>query len=686
VFDYLTQKQQDFLEKLGVASEQDALFFLPRRYEDRTHYQNIDHALTPETCVTYGDVESVYYKKTAKGKAYINANVVSESGRGVSLQFFNPSKALFGVLKNANHLMVYGEIVYRKDTDKGFVMYNPEFDMYATPEKPGANFLKIVPVYALTKGLTQNMMRSVMSKVLGVAINTAKSYIFRRYVEKYNLPPLTDSLLYAHRPPQDAKLEVLNDKNSIWHKRLKYEELFLYSMCIEKTKQKYRTDLEPPVCKKIEWGQMTLAMYQSLKFRATETQIQAVRDAVEDMESGKQLRRLLHGDVGSGKTTVAAELALYIQASGGQTAFMAPTETLAEQHYETLTKSLHAVKTNVALLTGSVSAKDKREVRKAIKSGETHIVVGTHALFQKSVVFHDLMLVVIDEQHKFGAKQRTKLYEKGENVHLLQMSATPIPRSLTMSLFGDMDISTLERIPGRIPPTTKVCPTISIVYNDMHEYLAKGEQVYVVCPLIEESEKIDLRSATEMWEKLTQDFPGYTIELLHGRMSSEEKHDVMSRFAAGTTHVIVSTTVIEVGIDNPNANLIIIDHAERFGLSQLHQLRGRVGRSGKKCDCVLIASAKISDDAHKRLTIMTQTNDGFKIAEADLEIRGPGDFFGTDQSGFINSLHVADILKDIKAFEYARRDARTIICEFPDLQVHAVLAEKVEWMLEVNYV
>lgn len=684
MFNYLTPKDQSLLAILGILTEQDAVFYFPRSYEDRRCYTDIQQ-ISPGICVTYGTVSAVYRKATQKGKRYINVNLTGDFGRGVSLQFFNFSNAMFTYLKNAKHLMVYGEALARHGADLGLVMYSPEFDAYATPETPGLNFCKIVPVYALTKGLLQPNMRLCMHKILSRAIPQAQSYIFKRFEERYNLPPLIDSLWYAHMPPQDADVEMLNAKNSKWHKRLKYEELFLYSVCIEKTRQKNRVLIDRPVCNKIQYSQQAIRMYEQLKFRATTSQTLAIRESVQDIESGRQLRRLLHGDVGSGKTTVAAELALYVHACGGQTAFMAPTETLCEQHFQTLSQSLQGL-VRVALLTGSMSAKDKKSIKKDIASGEIEVVVGTHALFQKSVTYHNLMLAVIDEQHKFGADQRTKLYAKGAQVHLLQMSATPIPRSLTLSLFGDMDVSTLERIPGRIPPKTTIVSTLLETYQVLQAYIDKGQQVYVVCPLIEESEKIDLRSAMETQETLKKAFPMLTIALLHGRMSSEEKQEVMQLFKRGDYQIIVATTVIEVGIDNPNANLMIIDHAERFGLSQLHQLRGRVGRDGRSCDCLLVCSSKATDDARKKLAIMVATHDGFTIAEADLEIRGPGDFFGTDQSGFVNSLHVADILKDLKAFEYARRDAAAILAEYPDLTVHPVLCKKVEQMMEQNYV
>jgi ATP-dependent DNA helicase RecG len=684
MFDYLPPKDQAFLDTLGIQTEQDALFYFPRSYEDRRCFVDIEN-LSPGTCVTYGQVQAVYRKATQKGKRYINVNLTGASGRGVSLQFFNYSNAMFTFLENTKHLMVYGDVLARHGADMGLVMYSPDMDGYATPEKPGLNFCKIVPVYALTKGLLPSHMRSVMHKLVSYAAPNAKSYIFKRYEEQYNLPPLHDSLLYAHMPPEDANIEILNAKDSKWHKRLKYEELFLYSICIEKTRQKNRVQIERPACNKILYSQHAQTMYTQLHFKATQSQMVAVRESVQDIEAGRQLRRLLHGDVCAGKTTVAAELALYIHACNGQTAFMAPTETLCEQHFQTLSQSLNGI-VRVALLTGSMSAKDKKAIKADLAAGEIAVIVGTHALFQKSVQYQNLMLAVIDEQHKFGADQRTKLHAKGEHVHLLQMSATPIPRSLTLSLFGDMDVSVLERIPGRMPPKTAIVAKLSDTYRMIHTYLDKEQQVYVVCPLIEESEKIDLRSAVETHETLCKAFPQCTIALLHGRLSNDEKHEVMQRFKEGSVHILVATTVIEVGIDNPNANLMIIDHAERFGLSQLHQLRGRVGRDGRSCDCLLVCSPKATDDARKKLAMMEATHDGFKIAEADLEIRGPGDFFGTDQSGFVNSLHVADILKDLKAFEYARRDAATIIAEYPDLYVHSALRKKVEQMLETNYV
>jgi ATP-dependent DNA helicase RecG len=417
-------------------------------------------------------------------------------------------------------------------------------------------------------------------------------------------------------------------------------------------------------------GALARRLLASLPFALTPAQERVWRDIRTDMAEPYPMNRLLQGDVGSGKTIVAALAILAAVESGFQAALMAPTEILAEQHLMTLTALLEPLGVPVALLTNAVKSKAREGVLAAAASGALACVVGTHALVQREVKFRRLGLAVVDEQHRFGVNQRATLKRKGESPDVLVMTATPIPRTLALTLYGDLDVSVIDELPpGRKPVVTKARPESAHakIYRFLREQVRDGRQVYVVYPLVEESEVIDLRAATEMAERLRREvFPDLTIGLLHGRMPFVEKERVMRDFKAGAIHVLVSTTVIEVGIDVPNASVMLIEHAERFGLSQLHQLRGRVGRGPWKSYCILLSGAA-SEDARQRLSAMTATNDGFKIAEADLALRGPGDFFGTRQSG-LPEFRVADLLRDAAALEAARRDAVALIRDDPQLR------------------
>jgi ATP-dependent DNA helicase RecG len=417
-------------------------------------------------------------------------------------------------------------------------------------------------------------------------------------------------------------------------------------------------------------GNYTSAFFTNhLPFELTKAQKSALEDIKEDVTSRRQMNRLLQGDVGSGKTIVALGAMLMALDNGYQTAFMAPTEILAEQHFRTLQKFLKPLDISIKLLVGAQKTAVRDEIIDALQDGSCQVVVGTHAIIQNEVNFKNLGLAVIDEQHRFGVQQRAEVLQKGDHPHVLVMSATPIPRSLAMTLYSDLDISVMDELPGgRKPVKTAIRPPREggTIYQFVEDNLQNGGQAYVVYPLVEESEKVDLKDATKGYEKLRKQFPDHNVGLLHGRMKSEEKDEVMRAFIANDIQILISTTVIEVGVDVPNANIMIIQHAERFGLSQLHQLRGRIGRGERQSYCILMRGQKMSREARFRLQKMAQTNDGFAIAEADLQLRGPGDFLGTKQSG-LPDFKVADIIEDQNLVRQTKEEARSILNEDPEL-------------------
>jgi ATP-dependent DNA helicase RecG len=518
---------------------------------------------------------------------------------------------------------------------------------------------RLVPIYGLTRGLTARPMRRLMKRLVDGYVDGLEDPLPEGLLARHRLEPLGPALRAGHFPKTEADYAAAR-------RRLVYDEFLLLQLglAIRRHRQGRRPGLamNPP-------GALARRLLASLPFTLTPAQERVWREIRMDMAEPYPMNRLLQGDVGSGKTVVAALAILTAVESGYQAALMAPTEILAEQHLMTLAQLLEPLGVEVALLTNAVKGKARERVLAGVAGGAIACVVGTHALVQEAVRFHRLGLAVVDEQHRFGVHQRATLKGKGESPDVLVMTATPIPRTLALTLYGDLEVSVIDQLPpGRKPVVTRARPGSARgkIYRFLREQVGAGRQVYVVCPLVEESETVDLQAATEMAERLQQEvFPDLRVGLLHGRMSFPEKDRVMRDFKAGAIHILVSTTVIEVGIDVPNASVMLIEHAERFGLSQLHQLRGRVGRGPWKSYCILLSGAS-SPEARMRLDAMAATNDGFKIAEVDLSLRGPGDFFGTRQSG-LPEFRVADLLRDAAVLEAARRDAATLIREDPNL-------------------
>ncbi|MDD6174633.1 MAG: ATP-dependent DNA helicase RecG, partial [Firmicutes bacterium] len=534
---------------------------------------------------------------------------------------------------------------------------------------------EIRAVYPQTEGLSQRMIASAVRQALSLLPESVRDPLPQPLREQYDLCPLRNAIVQIHQPSSPELLQQAR-------RRLAFEELLELQLGLFAAKSGVRGSAGFTVLQ-----DCSEEFFALLPFEPTGAQRRAVREAMEDLRSGRPMNRLIQGDVGSGKTAVAAALCYTVAKNGGQCALMAPTEILAAQHFRTLSALLEPAGVSCALLTGSLSAEEKRRCCSGLESGSTAVAVGTHALLSGPVHFQRLGLVVTDEQHRFGVAQRAALAQKGDHPHLLVMSATPIPRTLALMIYGDLDVSVLDEL----PPGRRKIDTFLIggekrerAFAFLRSHLQQGEQAYVVCPLVEESElSPTLKAAQEYCAELSAGMlQGCRVGLLHGRLKPQEKDDVMRRFAAGELQVIVSTTVIEVGVDVPNATVLIVENAERFGLSQLHQLRGRVGRGSKKSCCILISDAK-NEETLERLHVMTQTGNGFRIAEEDLRLRGPGDFFGARQHG-LPALSVADLQADLQLLHQAQQAAQAIMKRDPELALpeHRLLYAQVRRMFE----
>jgi ATP-dependent DNA helicase RecG len=555
-----------------------------------------------------------------------------------------------------------------------------EDDIAAVMARDPATYGRIVPVYPLTEGLHQKAMRHLMKQVVDSFAGDVESYINEEILARHHLVPLSEALREAHFPSPEADMAKINNGSTPAHHSLVFDEFFYLELGLALKRRGFT--LEEGIAFEVN-HKYTIPLLKLLPFSLTHAQRRVLSEIKEDMMAPFPMHRLVQGDVGSGKTLVALLAALVAVENGYQVAIMAPTEILAEQHFLNIHAWCDSLGVKALLLTSSHKGKEREGLLERVASGDAEIIIGTHAVIQEKVEFHRLGLGIIDEQHRFGVLQRGILKKKGENPDILVMTATPIPRTLAMTVFGDLSLSVIDELPpGRTPVQTRVYAETrrKQVYGLIREEVHKGRQAYIICPLVEESEKSELKAATQMAEELQSGaFPEFKVGLLHGRLKPEEKEAVMASFKANKVNILVATTVIEVGIDVPNATVMVIEHAERFGLSQLHQLRGRVGRGSHGSHCILIASDRLSDDGVKRLRVMEATTDGFKIAEADLEIRGPGDFLGTRQAG-LPEFRVASILRDGRILEEARREAFTLVERDPELNLpeHARLKEEMQ--------
>ena len=625
--------------KLGIQSVGALLRFYPRDYEDWSKPVSILSAPFNEVSIIKAQVVAPVTQVRAKGGMLLFKTTVTDGFRDLSLTFFN-NKYIGNILKEGNTYLFKGKV--------GGTMLKREMLSPVIMKEEDA--VSIKPVYPLTAGLSLNVFLKTVRQALDMLPEKVSDPIPEYIREKYNLCDLRTALFEVHFPSNEDALEKAR-------RRLVFEELLILQLGIALLGNRQKSGNNYKI-KNYE-----KEFYSFLPFEPTNAQKNAVSEMIEDMNDETAMCRLLQGDVGSGKTAVAAALCYCVYKSGYQSALMAPTEILAQQHYKSLSSLLSGTDAKVALLTSSVKGKERKRIIEKLACGEISLVIGTHALLTDDVVFNNLALVITDEQHRFGVNQRMKLNETGDHPHMLVMSATPIPRTLALMIYGDLSLSVLDELPkGRQKIETYAISSDKRerAYWYLRKHIDEGYQCYVICPLIEEGES-DMASALEYREKLLQNkiFEGCKIETLHGKLKNKEKNEIMERFANGETDILVSTTVVEVGVDVPNAAIILIENAERYGLSQLHQLRGRVGRGNVKSTCILVSDAQ-NDEAISRMKVMVTSTDGFKIAEEDLRLRGPGNFFGNQQHG-LPKMKIADIKADMETLRNAQNCAQEIL-------------------------
>jgi ATP-dependent DNA helicase RecG len=657
------------LQHVGLSTVEDLLYRFPTRYEDRGHFQTIASLRPGVAASIAGEVLSSGVRPTRRPRFRIFEMLVRDRTGSLRAIWFN-QPFLNDVFHPRQRVILYGKLEL---SSHGLQMQNPQYELLrgdddtesdgappgeAISDEETIHTGRIVPVYEKTGQLTAKLQRALVYQALQTLPPALPDPLPEDVRRRQGLMDRRQALQDVHFPPPDVPIDQLNAFRSPAHRRLIFEEFFLFQLGI--VLRRRRADTERKARPVVVTDATREAVRRVLPFRLTNDQKTAVREIVTDMQRPQPMNRLLQGDVGSGKTIVALMASLVAMENGLQVAFMAPTEILAEQHFFNIRRLLEQSRFRIALLTGATPARKRRELLAELAGGSLHMVIGTHALVQEDVAFHELGLAVIDEQHRFGVLQRATLRAKGLHPDVLVMTATPIPRTLALTTYGDLDVSVIREMPpGRKPISTTARPESrrDDIYAFVRDQIEQGRQAYIIYPLVEESEKVDLKAATEMADHLSQDvFPEFRVALLHGRMKQDAKDRVMGGFARGEFHILVSTTVVEVGVDVANATVMVVEHAERFGLSQLHQLRGRVGRSQHKSYCILLYQSPLSEQGRERLKALTDTTDGFEIAERDLALRGPGDFFGTRQSG-LPTLRVGDLLRDHAVMEEARREA-----------------------------
>jgi ATP-dependent DNA helicase RecG len=653
------------LTKKNLSTIEDLLYFLPRRYDDRRTVCRISETVPGIRQTVVGRITLADMRFYGRRRIF---EVTFDDGHGIlKAKWFKGREAfLRGTFKPGRRFILTGEIT-------GFPfereMIHPDFEILDEHEDQLLHFKRIVPIYSETEGLHQKTIRRIMWQVVRDFAHLMWSPIPERICRKRGLMEISDAVRQVHFPTADQEMKACQEMRTDAHRRLIYDEFFYFQLGMALRKK--GNVLEHGIAFRAG-GKMLQRFYNLLPFALTSAQRRVIAEIERDMTAVRVMNRLLQGDVGSGKTVVSMAAMIIACENGYQSAMMAPTEILAEQHYRNLKLWSDKLELKSELLTGGLKTTERRVLQARLENGEIDIAVGTHALIQEEVAFHRLGLVVIDEQHRFGVVQRAALRKKGAIPDVLVMTATPIPRTLAMTVYGDLDVSLIDEMPpGKKPVRTKIFSEAqrNRVYEIIHREVQKGNQIFIVYPLVEESENLDLKDATRMAQHLREKiFPDSRIGLVHGRMKGAEKDRVMADFIAKEIQILVSTTVIEVGIDIPEASLMVIEHAERFGLSQLHQLRGRVGRSDIPSFCILLTQYSRSEDARKRLRIMEETTDGFRIAEEDLAIRGPGEFMGTRQSG-LPDFRVASILRDGRILSEAKADAFALVDEDPRLEM-----------------
>jgi ATP-dependent DNA helicase RecG len=688
-------KNAKALEKVGLRTVRDVLYYLPRRYDDRTKLPPMSAVRPGQQVTVRGRLLGVEGRPIRGGKVVIKA-AISDGTSTISLVWFNQPWIRRKFEEYEGDVIAYGTI---KESGYAYQIQNPEYELVG--EEEDTDFAQIAPVYPLSEGVPQWVVRKAAASAISNYLDRVDDPLPEEILRKYKLKPLKWCLSEAHFPTSDENREEAR-------RRLVFEEFFYMqiALALRRAQTMQESGISFPISKlgpgefskgglfhEQKASSLAGELHALLPFQLTGAQNRVISEVWADMERPHPMNRLLQGDVGSGKTAVAAAAILAAVRCGYQAALMAPTEILAEQHFVNLRRLFDPIGLDVELLVGKLTAAQKRKAAERVRQGLVQIAVGTHALIQEGLEFARLGLVVIDEQHRFGVLQRAALRGKGVgNPDVLVMTATPIPRTLTMTIYGDLDLSILDEMPpGRKPIKThaKLPSDRPAVYDGIRKLAQQGRQAYIVCPLIQESEKLTVEAAQDLFYRMQSVIlPDLRIGLLHGQMKAKEKEEMMEAFRRHELDVLVSTTVIEVGVDVPNATAMVIEDANRFGLSQLHQLRGRVGRGSNQSFCILIGDPS-NEDAKARLDIMVETSDGFRIAEEDLRIRGPGELMGTRQAGSLD-LKVGDLIKDSKLLEVARQAALDLIASAPDLErpeLRPVLARaKEKWSPEAAVV
>ena len=650
-------RREEVLNNSGISTIHDLLYFFPRRHLDRTTISPIQNFTKGDVVTLIGTVETFGEKSTRRSKIF---QVIVSDGTGLlTLTWFNSVRYIKNLFKIGDKLAIHGKVDYYG----GFTITHPEFDKLEENDDPISTG-KVIPLYSLTQelksgGIDQRFLRQIVREALDLISNIPE--IFQQYIlDEHDLISLKDALNNIHFSNDIGELNQAI-------RRLKFDEHFFLQLLMALRKRSLQYSESLPLA---DIGPYFKLISETLDFELTGAQKKVIKEIHSDLKNSIPMNRLLQGDVGSGKTIVSILISALAVGNSSQVAIMVPTEILARQHFNSFKSELEKVNIPCALLVGKMNILDRPPILAGLQNGKIPMVIGTHALIQKDVKFKNLGLVIIDEQHRFGVNQRAKLVEKGNNPHFLAMTATPIPRTLSITYHGDMDLSIIDEMPkNRIPVVTKVVEPSRLekVYKFIKDEVAEGRQCMIIFPLVEESEKSDLAAAVEAHKELDEKlFPDLNVGLVHGRMKAGEKDDVMKMFSKNGINILVSTTVVEVGVDIPNATVMVVEHADRFGLTQLHQLRGRVGRGAEKSYCVLV-KRNVTETSRVRLSIMEETHDGFVIADEDLKLRGPGEFFGIKQSGFFK-FKIANMVTDGSIINMARKLAFEIVERDPKLK------------------
>jgi ATP-dependent DNA helicase RecG len=659
-------QRAQLLGERGIYTLEDLLGYLPFRYEDRIHFSKVKEIQQNGTYTIRARVMSGQAIRNMRFRrdAIYHLLVQDEAGGLLPCKFFHGGY-LEGRLKPGQLLILHGKAEIDKLRPARLEMINPQIELLNSDEMDSTEVGRIVPIYEAIGTFGSKQIRRAMYAAVQFIDPRAPDVLPESLRARLGYPSRGEALIHTHFPEPTESLDALNTFRSPAQQRLIFEEFFLYQLSLGLDRRATRK--ENAIAFRVREDRIREALKRILPFKPTKAQKRVLAEIVADLEKPAPMNRLLQGDVGSGKTIVALQAAVIAIENGTQAALMAPTEILAVQHFLSARRILSKGGYRVELLISGLKFAEKQAALERIRCGEAQLVIGTHAVIEESVEFARLGFVAIDEQHRFGVLQRKRLMDKaashGHSPHVLVLTATPIPRTLSLTLYGDLDVSVLDELPpGRTPIVTRVTNETHLpgVWESLRREVAAGRQGYIVYPVIEES-KLELKAAIDEYERLSKEvFPKLKLGLLHGRLSSEEKDEVMQRFHRNEVQILVSTTVVEVGVDVPNASVMVIEHAERFGLAQLHQLRGRIGRGAQKSHCILVAPFRMTDEARARLDTMVRTSNGFEIAETDLQLRGPGEFFGTRQSGELG-FHIANPLRDKELLELARKEAFALV-------------------------